>query len=78
VVLYAPEQAGDSLVGYRQPGVAASRVALPMRHVLRIEVKRADDVRTSLLLGAVSVTAVVVLVGGAMAADRMAHSFSLP
>ena len=78
MVLYAPEQAGDSLVGYRQPGVAASRVALPMRHVLRIEVKRADDVRTSLLLGAVSVTAVVVLVGGAMAADRMAHSFSLP
>ena len=78
VVLYAPEQTSDSLIGFRQARAGASRVAIPMREVVRVDVKRADDGRTALLLGAISVTALVVGVEVSAAMDRMKHSFSLP
>lgn len=65
VVLNAPWVVRDSLVGYRWPGIASSRLAFPLRDVKRVEVERLDVARTSVLAIALSATVAVFVVGAA-------------
>ncbi len=46
VVLYRPSVVGDSLIGYRYQGDTASRLALAMREVKSVEVRRFNAERT--------------------------------
>jgi len=75
MVLHAPTFAGDSLVGYRRPGVEASRIAIPLRDVTRIEVKRVDASRTALLAGAVSIAVALFIIGGIEMQDAFGHIY---
>jgi hypothetical protein len=61
VVLYSPTVSGDDLLGYRRPAVEASRIAIPLRDVLLLEVARADAPRTAMLAGAATFTGIVVV-----------------
>ncbi len=58
VVLYEPSLVGEELVGFRLAGDSASRLAIPMRDVRFVEVRRFDAGRT-FATAAIVVTAFV-------------------
>ena len=65
VELYAPAVVGDQLTGCREKGNEASRISIPMQKVARVEVKRVDATRTSLLAGTVGLTVMMFAVAAA-------------
>ncbi len=69
VDLYSPAVVGNDLTGYRQAGVASSRVVIPMQGVQRVETLQSNDGATIALVAVLALG--TVFVGSAIALHNM-------